>query len=91
MLDDLITKKISFTEAEKLCLEKKSQQIAQAAFLKLVGIETWDEAVTTLPEFANDEALEHFKIRRGKAIPEGLKVHLIFTFLLEQVNISAIL
>ena len=74
ILEQLTTKIISFPEAEKLCVEKKSELFAHEEFLKMVEFDTWDAAVSAVPEFATNEALKRFKLRRGKPLPQSFKV-----------------
>ena len=64
----MIDKKISMDEAKTLIKTLKQQRVMQDIFVAEVGLASWDEAVTVLPQFTENihmyKVKEHaFKVR----------------------------
>ena len=73
MLDDLLDGSISFTDAEKKSVQLKSQEALTEAFSKINGF-SWEEAVKEVPEYADINMLNKYKVSKGKAPPQEFKV-----------------
>ncbi len=80
---DLIDRSITINEAEGKSGKLKAISAAKYALLKEVEIETWEEAENVIPEYAKENVLHKFEIRKGKPLPKQFKVSII-----SQVNHS---
>ena len=61
LLTEVNEKKASIKEAVVKCQDIKALQKIQAAFVKFMNCEDWDEATERFPDFATAEKLEPFK------------------------------
>ena len=57
----------------------KMLSASKEAFLREVQIPTWKAAQEKIPQFANLELLEKFKVQKGKPLPKSFQVCLLFT------------
>jgi hypothetical protein len=78
LLDRLLDRSISYSEAEKECQRLKAVISAKTALIKEVGFTSWDEAEATIPELVKPDVLEKFQIQKGKPLPKSFKVSGVF-------------
>lgn len=74
LLDGLIARNLSFSEAEKSIEELKALGATKEVFLKETGFGSWPEAQAKVPMYASDSELKKFKVQKGKALPKPFSV-----------------
>ena len=82
LLDNLINGSISMEEAFAAAKETKETSAVREQFVTEVGLESWDDAVATVPQYANQ--LKKFRGSKGKE--PAFKV-LLHDFLYQLCNI----
>ena len=67
---------MSFSEVERESGASKSLETLKDTFIKYAGC-SWEEAVTEVPQYADENVMKKYKVTKGKAPPEEFKV--VFT------------
>ena len=74
LLNALFDGFMTFTEVEEESGKLMTVATTKQTFMKEVEIETWEEAETLIPHFANKDVLEKFHVQKGKPLPKSFKV-----------------
>ncbi len=74
LLDDILSKKLSFPSAEQKSKDLKNWISAKDAFTREVDASSWEEAESLLEECGGKEQLKKFKVAKGKALPKDFEV-----------------
>jgi len=87
LLDGLLDGSLTFSEVKEKSCQTKALNCVTDAFLTEVGC-TWEEAVETIPQYADTRILGRYKVVKEKPLPQDLKVNL--TELLQRTSFVSI-